>query len=197
MKSISGSMHVSKFSGSVERLMARSIPCCPTCGRKLLRPLDELTPFRARLVELADGTRTYAEIARLLGKTTNHVMVALHSLRDQGYTVRGKDRIMDLDRGDYDELVELRQRGLSWREIGDQYGRSAKGMWDIYHKLVARFGEPPEIKKKRDQVQVRDYVRMRELREEAGLPWRMVGEALGMKWNSARDYYARLRKTYT
>ncbi len=43
---------------------------------------------------------------------------------------------------------------------------------------------------------VRDYMRMRELREDGQLPWRMIGERMGWPRTTAYYYYVRLQKLY-
>ena len=67
-------------------LMARAPTIkCPHCGGKFVYAR---TQFRQDLVRLADGTRTYGELAELTGSSKASVKSTLCILRKQGMKVK-------------------------------------------------------------------------------------------------------------
>jgi hypothetical protein len=52
---------------------------CPHCGKQISHAV--LTPFRQRLIELADGTRTADQIAEIVGKSASVVTATISQMR--------------------------------------------------------------------------------------------------------------------
>lgn len=118
---------------------------CPTCGRPTQARFH--TPFREKLIRLADGTRSGAELARLTGTTPGAVHVALTSLRQQGMKLKVKPRSFKpkevLTQLEYDRLAMMRMEGLTWREVGLLQQRSPAVLSKLYRDYA-----PAVIKKK-------------------------------------------------
>ncbi len=155
--------------------------CCPTCRRRV--SLSDLPPLYRQLEPLADGTRTYAELARLVGADYRTVAVVIAHLRRMGVDVRGLDRPLSgtPTPEDYKLISDLRGQGKTWDDIGNHFG-GRSGAW-AYKKgkaLAARFGALPGRVGKDSPRRNLIRERIRELREEAGLPWKRIAEILDM-----------------
>jgi hypothetical protein len=128
------------------------------------------------------------------------VHVALHNLRALGHAVRAKKpshrakKATPIPRREYDHLSYMRQQGLTWAVIGKLMQRDAKTLWGRYRRAEKLYGQTVFARAKRDKA--RDYIRMKELREDAGLPWRMVAKVVGMTPEAAGSYYSKLKKVY-
>ncbi len=135
--------------------MAGMTECCPTCGRPMAARFQ--TSFREKLIRLADGTRTAAELAKLCGTTRGSVHVALTSLRQQGVKVKVKARVYEekvLTREEFEYVAGLRQQGVSWRAIGELQKYSQSHIRKHYVRAREVYGEPrailPGIVKKKE-----------------------------------------------
>lgn len=169
---------------------------CPLCER--IWPQKAQPPLWQKLQRYADGTRSYRELAKLAGSTPNSVAVALTRMRREGIEVRGLGRTSKNvpKRQEYEQFKRWREEGQSWREIGERNGKSYAWAFKRSQQLEAAYGELPGRSRKKMRDAARDYVRIRELRVGAQLPWKMIAPALGMNQQYVARYWSELCKVY-
>jgi len=128
--------------------------CCPTCGRPIAARFH--TPFREKLIRLADGTRTDKELARLTGSTPGSVRVALTSLRQQGVPVKstpvgGNRKRKVMPREEYEHLAMLRGQGLGWEVIARLVQQPSASIRNRYYRAEKEYGSTaPYLMKKKE-----------------------------------------------
>lgn len=115
------------------------------------------TPFREKLIRLADGTRTDKELARLTGSTPGSVRVALTSLRQQGIPVRATrfgGRQGGMPRAEYDLMTALREDGFAWSHIAKLRQHDEVSVRNRYARASKKFGLPmPNVPRKKKEIQ--------------------------------------------
>lgn len=169
---------------------------CPLCERPWVT--RQLPPLWRKIQQAADGTRSYKDLAKLVRSTPNSVAAAIGMMRLQGIEVktRNKDAVYKPNREDYEMFRKLRGEGLSWKTIGQKLGVSEAAAWRRAHRLGKAVGVPMpgrmDVYKRTDPA--RDFIRIKELRVDAQLPWKMVGKSLGMNSQHVARYFSELCK---
>lgn len=177
-------------------LAGDAVKRCPLCER--IWPQKTQPPLWQKLKRYADGTRGYKELAQLADSTPGSVAVALTRMRREGIEVRGKGTAPERvpTRQEYDQAKDLRSKGLTWKQIATHLGISPGLAYKRKQQLEAAFGKLPGNSRGVIRDRVRDYIRIRELRVDAQLPWKMVGASLGMNQQYVAKYFSELCKVY-
>lgn len=105
----------------------------------------------------------------------------------------------EVSRTQFELIKEMRAEGASWTEIGRALGLSTQAARSRAERGAAQHGVPWEALEMPEEARddASDYVKLRELRVDAGLPWRMVGDMMGGKtagWAQTR--FEHLQKIY-
>jgi hypothetical protein len=176
---------------------------CPLCERPWPQT-RQLSPLWQKLSRLADGTRSYKELARLTGSTVYSVTVALSYMRRLGLAVSSRDKAQvyeeqrhEPQHSDFVQFCVFRNHGMTWKQIAQRLGLSEARVWKKAQRLSAVFGPLPgriDLKKRKDPA--RDYIRIKELRVDAQLPWKMVAKSLGMNKAYVAKYFSQLCREY-
>jgi transcriptional regulator with XRE-family HTH domain len=156
-------------------------------------------------LRLADGARSHKELAKLTGSTVGSVTLALHTMRQLGLAVKSRakgqaqeEQKCELHPSDFEQFRVFREHGMTWKQIAQRLGISEAWAWKRAQRLSAAFGSLPgrsNLKKKKDPA--RDYIRIKELRVDAQLPWETVAKNLGMKKYYISKYFRELCKVYS
>jgi hypothetical protein len=174
-----------------------SMKRCPLCERPLPGEVHIVPPLWKKVLQFSDGHRTYRQVARLAGSTRGAVQQAVGHMRRAGIEVKRREKPPErpLDRAAYERLCTFRRDGLTWKKIAERLDMSEAGVFKRAKWLEAVFGKLPGRQKRKNPAQ--DYVRIRELRVDAQLPWKTVGKMLGMRGQYVARYFRELCKTYT
>lgn len=172
------------------------LKCCPLCER----PLGQAPALFEKLETLANGKRSYEQLAEMVGSTPKRVAVAIAHMRRRGYDVSGLTKPKEyggLVYVDHEQMARLRAQGLSYAEIGRRYGKSAPWAYRICRRLAAEFGPMPGRRvtnTKWNPDVMRE--RIRELREDADLPWKNVAQILDLTPHYVAKLYRELGRVH-
>jgi|688.fasta_scaffold340580_2 DNA-directed RNA polymerase sigma subunit (sigma70/sigma32) len=115
---------------------------CPHCG-------NETSAYRLSILDLADGTKTIAEIADLLNKDHKALRATINVMRNEGHEMKFKDASpYDKNALREREIFVIKQtiNGVTVRELADKLGVSSSRIGQIRDKaLRVMRRENPEV----------------------------------------------------
>ena len=105
---------------------------CPHCG-------NETSAYRLAILDLADGSKTIAEIAELLGKDHKVLRATINIMRQEGHDMKFKDASRyDKDEMRKREIFVINQtiQGATVRQLADKLGVSSSRIGQIREKAL-------------------------------------------------------------
>ena len=133
-----------------------------------------------------EGWAAFA-IAIILDVSTE---TAFDLLSDPDYLTGNKRQRNKYTAKDMADIENLTKSGLSWKEIGEIYGRSASGMCHLYKYYQEKKG----VKRRRGgKYTEQDLEKMGRLKA-SGMTWKQVGEVFNMGPNNACQRYKKYLK---
>lgn len=105
---------------------------CPHCG-------NETSAYRLAILDLADGTKTIAEIAELLGKDHKVLRATINIMRQEGHDMKFKNASRyDKDEMRKREIFVINQtiQGATVRQLADKLGVSSSRIGQIRERAL-------------------------------------------------------------
>ena len=108
----------------------------------------------------------------------------------------GQTRIKPWTALEDEELIQLREQGWRWQNIGKKLGRGDKSARLRYLEICKQRGIVPHsaIRAQRNMLSTAQKAAIVRMREEENMSFREIDEALGIRNFWARDYYTRYRR---